>query len=99
MALYVGLRREDRLAGLMVLSGYLVLPETLEAEGRSANASTPLLACHGRHDEVVPWERGKAAYGRVGGGRESEWHDYPMGHELCREQLVHIKGWLTRVLA
>ncbi len=43
ITLQAGLRHAERLAGLMVLSSYLPLPETLAAEAASANAHTPIV--------------------------------------------------------
>lgn len=98
MALFTGLRHPQRFAGLMVLSGYLIVEDTLEAERHEANAATPLLMMHGTRDEVVPCALGEHAFGRVRDGREAVWHDYPMGHELCGPQLRDIRSWMHAIL-
>ncbi len=28
-----------------------------------------------------------------------EWHDYPMEHSVCMEELADLQRWLLRVLA
>src|SRR5690606_400003 len=43
MALHVGTRFPHKLAGIGVLSGYLLLPDSLLKERHSANQNTPLL--------------------------------------------------------
>jgi phospholipase/carboxylesterase len=53
-ALFTGLRFPERLAGVIGLSCYLPLVETLAAEGSAANRSTPIFLGHGLADPVVP---------------------------------------------
>ena len=100
MALFAGLRYPEALAGVMCLSGYLLLPATLAAEGTEANRSTPIFAAHGSADPMVPLER--AAAGRdllVEAGYEVAWHEYPMAHQIAAEELGDIGRWLAGVLA
>src|SRR5690606_4408096 len=47
MALHVGTRTHHRLAGVAVLSGYMLLPDHFEAEHQAANAGVPTLLCPG----------------------------------------------------
>lgn len=99
MTLFSGVRTERRLAGLMALSGYLVLPGTLAAEAHSANAATPLLAMHGDRDETVPVDLGRNAFDALSEGREASWHTYSMGHEVNGPQIRDIRAWLHTLLA
>jgi phospholipase/carboxylesterase len=95
MALRVGVRFPRPLLGIMVLSGYEVLPETREAEAAEANHATPMLFCHGTYDPLVAIERGKEAYKSCAGpGRKAEWHEFPMGHEVSPDEIAVIAGWL-----
>ena len=99
MALHVGLRYPQTLAGILALSGYLVLPDTVEAESHPANAMTPTLSCHGTWDDVVPLERGQLAHEALArGGRPAEWCTFPMAHELCMEEVECIGDWLAEML-
>lgn len=101
MALCTANRHAHRLAGLMVLSAYEVLGDSLVDERNEANADTPALFCHGRFDEIVPVFLGRAAHDRTKAmdeGRDVEWHDYAMGHEVCPEEIGQIRTWLHRVL-
>ncbi|WP_404337898.1 alpha/beta hydrolase [Sphingomonas sp. MMS12-HWE2-04] len=52
MALHVGLRRPQALAGIIGISGMLVAPERLQAEIESR---PPVLLIHGDQDDVVPF--------------------------------------------
>jgi phospholipase/carboxylesterase len=99
MALQVGLRYPRPLAGLLVLSGYLLLEDTLEDEATAANERTAIQFCHGSRDGVVPISAGRATFELLEGGqREALWLDYPMGHEVCDEEVADIKVWLARRL-
>ncbi len=94
LALHLGHRHPATLAGLMVLSAYLLRPEAL-AEGHPANAKTPILFAHGRQDDVVPHFAGKAAYQVFATpGRDVVFKDYPMAHAVCVEQIADIGAWL-----
>jgi phospholipase/carboxylesterase len=95
MALHVGTRYRQGLRGLMVLSGYEVLASTREAEVSPANRLTPLLGCHGTADPLVSLARGRAAYrAHAASGRPADWHEFPMGHEVCPEEIQVIRRWL-----
>ena len=98
MALHVGLRQERPLLGIMVLSGYLVLEDTVDSEWTQASSQVPLFSSHGRRDGVVPHARGHAAFERAARDREeSKWSDYPMMHEVCGPQIADIAGWLQNL--
>jgi phospholipase/carboxylesterase len=95
MALHVGLRSEKPLAGIMVLSGYEVLAERQAAEASAAARHTPVLFCHGLFDPVVRIERGREAYDvLVRAGQPAAWYAFPMGHEVCLEEIQVIRTWL-----
>lgn len=100
MALMAGLRHRERLAGIVGLSGYLPLAQSTEAERSDANALTPIFMAHGQHDNVVPVDRGQASCAKLRAlGYGVEWHDYPMAHSVCMEELTDLNGWLLKVLA
>lgn len=95
-----GLRFGQRLAGLAGMSGYLPLADSTAAERHAANADVPVFQAHGQRDGIVPLARGAAARDALQGlGLGVEWHDYPMEHSVCAEEVQHLKSWLLRVLA
>ena len=53
MTRLTGLRHEQRLAGLVGLSGYLPLASHTAAERSDANARVPIFLAHGRDDPMV----------------------------------------------
>jgi len=99
ITLQTGLRFPERLAGLMVLSSYLPLAETLAAEAAPANANVPIFVAHGEYDAVVPLELGSRSADRLReAGYPVDWHAYPMQHSVCAQEIVDIGRWLKRVL-
>ena len=99
MTLLTGLRYPQRLAGLIGLSGYLPLADTLEAEAAPANRDVPIFLAHGTQDPVVPLARGTATRDRlVAAGYPVEWHEYPMPHSVSPQEIADINRWLLKVL-
>jgi len=99
MTLQTGLRHGQRLAGLMCLSGYLPLAASLAAERHPANQSTPIFMAHGRQDPIVVLARAEQSRDALLAlGYQIQWHEYPMQHSVCPEELAHIGNWLTNVL-
>ncbi len=100
ITLHTGLRQAERLAGLMVLSSYLPLADSLASERTQANASTPVFMAHGQEDPVIAIDLAERSVGQlIGLGYDVEWHDYPMQHSVCLEEIAHIGTWLKKVLA
>ena len=100
MALMTGVRHKARLAGIAGMSGYLPLAQSTAAERSDANALTPIFMGHGQHDDVVDIARGEASRDALRAlGYQVEWHDYPMPHSVCMEEIEHLGRWLVKVLA
>lgn len=100
MALLTGLRHAQRLAGIAGLSGYLPLARETAAERSAANAGTPIFLAHGRHDEIVLPARGEASREALQQlGYPVEWHEYPMPHSVCLEEVRDLNAWLVKALA
>ena len=102
MALHTGLRHPAKLAGIMALSGYLPLANTV-ATGRSpANAttpSTPIYMAHGTEDQVVVLSRAEASRDVLAGlGYNVQWHTYPMPHSVHPREIADISAFLKQVL-
>ena len=99
MALHTGLRLPQRLAGIMALSGYLPLADTLATERHPANANTPIFMAHGSQDPVVIPARGEASRDLLSQlGYPVQWHSYPMPHSVHPRELADIAVFLTTVL-
>ncbi len=99
IALHCGCRYPRTLAGIMALSTYLPLPETLADEISETIADTPIFMAHGRQDNVVAYDFGKQSMEQLEAlGLEVHWHEYDMEHSVCIEEIQHIRQWLTETL-
>jgi len=100
MALHTGLRFGQRLAGIMALSGYLPLADTLAAERHPANARTPIFMAHGSQDPVVAPARAEASRQLLKQlGYPVQWHSYPMEHSVHPREVADISAFLASVLS
>jgi phospholipase/carboxylesterase len=100
IALHTALRHPERLAGVVGLSTYLLLPESLAAERSAANADVPIFQAHGTLDPMVDFERGRSSRDALRGlGYEIDWHEYPMAHQVCLEEIEDLAGWLQARMA
>lgn len=100
VALHVGLRYPERLAGLLVLSTFLVLPDELEAERSEANRDVPILQGHGTLDPMVAESRGREACDRLRSlGYSVEYQTWPMQHQVCLEEIQLAGQWIGERLA
>jgi phospholipase/carboxylesterase len=99
IALHTGLRHPRRLAGILALSTYLPLVDTLEREAAPANLDVPIFMAHGEHDGVIPYSFA-AQSGRFlqAQGYPLEWHRYRLEHGVSPEELRDIEDWLAKVL-
>jgi phospholipase/carboxylesterase len=99
MALQTGLRHPERLAGIVALSGYLPLPESVADEVSQANRGVPIFMAHGTQDPVIPLSWATRSRDRLAAlGYAIEWHEYRMPHSVCAEEIADIGGWLRTVL-
>jgi phospholipase/carboxylesterase len=99
MALHVGLRHRERLAGVLALSCYLPLAATLATEASPANRDVPIFWAHGVHDPMIPLAMAEHGREQVAAlGYPIEWHQYPIPHSVCAEEIADIARWLGRVL-
>ena len=100
VALLTGLRYPERLAGILGMSGYLPLAATLAAERSAANQRTPIFLAHGSQDDIVAPARATASRDLLQSlGYAVQWHDYPMGHSVCLEEVRDLQAWLRGVLS
>jgi phospholipase/carboxylesterase len=99
MALHVGLRYAERLAGIMALSCYLPLAEVLATEAAPANRDVPIFWAHGVHDPMIPLAMAELGHRQVAGlGYPIEWHQYAIPHSVSPEEIADVARWLGRVL-
>ena len=99
IVLQAGLRYAERLAGIMALSCYLPIASTVAGERSAANQSVPIFMAHGQYDDIVPVDRARASRDALQKMSYAvEWHEYPMPHSVCPEEIGHISAFLSRIL-
>jgi phospholipase/carboxylesterase len=98
MALHVGLRYPQRLAGILGMSCYLPLVQKIEHEFSAANKDTPILLTHGTQDTVLPLEVSRISKLALKRNHTNvELKEYPMGHEVCLQEMRDIKQWVWNI--
>ena len=99
IALHCGLQYPRPLAGIMALSTYLPRCIELESDETTVNRDAPIFMAHGLQDDVVAPDYGKLSRERLqGAGYKVTWHDYPMAHSVCMEEVQDIQDWLLSCL-
>jgi phospholipase/carboxylesterase len=99
ITLQTGLRQTEPLAGLIALSCYLPLADRFPSEAAAGSRTVPVFLAHGTQDPVVPLSRGTASRDALkAAGYDVEWHDYPMPHSVCAEEIRDIAAFMQRVL-
>ena len=99
MALHTGLRHPERLAGIIALSCYLPLGDTLAAEASPANRDVPIFMAHGTDDPIIPLGRARRSRDKLTDlGYRVTWREYPMAHSVCDAEVDDLSAWLSAVL-
>ena len=97
IAHHTAIRFPHRLAGLMALSSWLPLADTVDGEVAQPR-DLPVFVAHGTFDPMLPVELGKEASQVLRGlGYSVEWREYPMQHAVCAEEIADIRAWLLSV--
>jgi phospholipase/carboxylesterase len=100
IALHVGLRAREALAGIVALSTYLPLARTLAAERSLASASTPIWMAHGEADQVIALASAAASREILEQlGYQLSFRTYMMGHGVSAELVDDLRAWLTERLS
>ena len=104
IAIHTAIRFPERLAGLMALSTWIPLESTIDAEviqiSESQPRDLPVLIAHGSFDTMLPISAGQHARDIMRKmGFEVQWHDYPMAHDVCVEEITEIRQWLLNIFS
>ncbi len=100
IALYTAIRHQERLAGVIALSTYLVNADRLIEEAAAVNRDLPIFMAHGTADPMVRFEWGDASRrALVAAGYRVDWRSYRMEHSVCMEEIEAIGIWLVDTLA
>lgn len=96
VAYTTALTHPEKLAGIIALSTYIPAPGLLTEQAAGAHRHIPIFAAHGTEDDVVSPALGLAARKLLTErGYQVEWHEYPMPHSVCLEEIHAIGRWLV----
>jgi phospholipase/carboxylesterase len=99
IALQAGLRYPERLAGVMALSTYLPLAGSLTGEASAQNKDVPIFFAHGSQDPVILLPMAVTSRDKLRElGYKVDWHEYPMQHSVCMQEMADISAWLRSTL-
>ncbi len=95
MALFTGVQMAVPLAGIIALSAYLPLAAVCKV---SLDNRTPIFAAGGQYDTIVlpAWTQQSVERLRREGFQQITWHEYPMEHAICVEEMKDLARWLNR---
>ena len=97
IALQAGLRHRERLGGIVALSTYLPLEDSLDREAAAANKRTPIFMAHGTQDPVIPVQLAEASKRALEQrGYDVAWQTWPMPHSVCAEEVEELGGFFIR---
>ncbi len=94
MALFTGLQMTTPLAGIITLSAYLPLGDVCRM---TLNKGTPIFAAGGQYDPIVlpAWTKQSVKGLQARGFEQITWHEYPMEHAICAEEVKDLAQWLN----
>jgi phospholipase/carboxylesterase len=97
-SLAFGVTRPGRVAGLVVLSGFLPNEESLP-EDPAALSDTPIFWAHGTQDPAVPFSLAVAGRRRLqAAGIAAATRDYPIGHWVTPGEMKDLKEWMQETV-
>jgi phospholipase/carboxylesterase len=96
VAIHTALQTAHPIAGLMALSTYMALPD--DAASAVSRKDLPIFMAHGSFDPVLRMEWGRSSADRlIEAGYAVDWHEYPMAHAVCPQEIADISNWLSAI--
>lgn len=97
VSLDVGFRADQKVAGIVVMSGALFEAQLPDFRARQ---DMPILLIHGAYDDVIPVLAARRTR-RVleQHGLQPDYHEFPMGHQVSEESMAVVTGFIRRVLS
>ena len=87
------------LAALVALSTYLQPPMDFEPVDCAAKRQMPIFLAHGTWDPVLPVTLGEWARQQFQAwGYQVDWQTYPMGHDICPDEISAISQLLQTIV-
>lgn len=100
IAQHTAARFQHALAGVLALSTYMPFHENLKNQSSRKNVDIPVFSAHGIYDPVIPIKLGRLSNQLAEEiFNNLEWHEYPMEHSVCWEEIQAISEWLKKLPA
>jgi phospholipase/carboxylesterase len=99
VALFAGLRLEQKLAGIIALSTYLADAASTESERSQQNLDVPIFLAHGTDDPVIPLalaEQSRTILEQL--NYTVHWHRYQMPHSVSAGEIQHIAEFMAGIV-
>jgi len=95
IVLHLGLRHPETLGGILALSTYLPLRNTVADELHPANRQTPLLMLHGQADAIISLDYAETSRDALQAlGAAIEWKSYAgLEHSVSMEEILDMRQW------
>ncbi len=98
VAIHTALQTRHNIAGLMALSTYMPLPDAVK--NAVSRRDLPIFMAHGSFDPVLRMEWGRESADKlIASGYSVDWHEYPMAHAVCPQEIADIGRWLSNIYA
>ena len=95
MALFTGLRFHQTLGGVLALSTFFPNIPDVISHLENDNNVIPIFQAHGLYDNVIPLALGKQTHQMLQRYQfPVQWETYPMGHEVCLQEILDMGHWL-----
>jgi phospholipase/carboxylesterase len=100
IVLHTGLLYPKQLAGILAMSMHLPGINNLADELSPASREIPIMMAHGQMDPVIPVARAiETRQELIRLGYTVSWHEYPMQHTVCADEILEIRSWLLQILS
>jgi len=99
IALFTALTSNHQLGGIMALSTYLPLQDTVLNELTEHGKQLPIFMAHGQHDDVIHIQHAEQSRDILSEhGISVQWQQYPITHSVSAEEIADIATWLKNQL-
>lgn len=91
IALYTALTSQHAVAGVIALSTYMPLADSVEVKNHPE-----IFFAHGEFDPVIPFELAKKTHEwLLGHNIIPAWHQYGIQHEVSMEEIAELNKWMV----
>ena len=100
IALFTGLRMSHKLAGIVALSTYLPMRQSLAEEKSEPGMDIPIFMAHGMQDPVIPFALAEQSKNHLANlDYAIEWRTYNIQHSVCHEEIAEIGNFIRSITA